>query len=68
VTNLVKLVLPPVSDDAGALGRLANLGYPSTDDKDRGFAILSFQQDHGLEQTLKLDGPTRQKLTELHGS
>jgi hypothetical protein len=63
-TVTVQLGLP--DDDAGALGRLRNLGYPADDDRD--FALFSFQRDFELEATVTLDDPTRAKLKEVHGS
>jgi hypothetical protein len=30
-------------------------------------ALADFQEDHGLEPTGELDGPTAGKLTEVHG-
>ncbi|MEZ0228043.1 MAG: OmpA family protein, partial [Planctomycetota bacterium] len=66
VTCTVRTKLPPVADDKGAVGRLENLGYPA--EKDRDYAIYAFQKDHGLAMTLALDGATRARLAEIHGS
>jgi len=63
----VTLELPPVSDDAGAIARLENLGYPASTSRD--FAVYMFQRDFGLvPPSCTIDDPTRQKLAQVHGS
>jgi len=61
----LQLELPPVSGDAGAVGRLRNLGYPADTRLD--FSVFSFQVDQALPVTGALDDATRAKLVEMHG-
>jgi N-acetylmuramoyl-L-alanine amidase len=62
----------PASDNAGAQGRLKNLGYyagpinGSVDD-DTTDAIQRFQQDAGLPVTGQLDAATQSALAQRHG-
>ena len=65
--------LDPHDEDPGWQARLINLGYhpgPVGDpDKEQlGYSIEEFQCDHGLTVTGKLDGATKAKLKEVHGS
>lgn len=57
---------------SGAEARLINLGYalePTGQmNAELRSALRAFQHRGGLEVTGRLDAPTRQKLTELHGS
>jgi outer membrane protein OmpA-like peptidoglycan-associated protein len=61
----IDLELPPVSDDAGAIGRLVHLGYPAASDLQ--FAVFRFQSDFGVtERTGQLDDATRKRLTAVY--
>jgi outer membrane protein OmpA-like peptidoglycan-associated protein len=63
----VALDVPPISDDAGVVARLENLGYPASSSRD--FALYMFQRDFGLvPPSCAIDDPTRQKLLQVHGS
>jgi outer membrane protein OmpA-like peptidoglycan-associated protein len=64
VRRVVRLGLPPVSDDEGARRRLVHLGYKA--DADLPGATRLFQTYQGLAASGALDGPTRSKLAELH--
>ena len=64
--------LPDVASPLGAQKRLANLGYlwvPPSGELDAltHDALQCFQEDHGLDGTGELDGPTQGKLTEAQG-
>jgi hypothetical protein len=61
----VALELPAADTEAGVVARLENLGYPAK--AQRGFALWSFQKDHGLPVTLALDDATRARVAEVHG-
>jgi len=54
------------SDEEQARMRLHNLGYVDSLPLDE--ALTEFQGDHDLEETGKLDEPTKQKLIEFHGT
>ena len=55
----------PISDDAAAKKRLANLGYEP--DVDLVTAVSRFQRDFGVEPvTGELDAATREKLASVH--
>lgn len=62
--------LDPDDELSGVQGRLVSLGYrvPTSGELDEPTrsALESFQRKHGLEITGEPDGPTRDKLTELH--
>lgn len=60
--------LDPVDENTGQRGRLANLGYDLGDDSQLRYAVEEFQCDHGLTVSGELDGATRSKLRDLHGS
>lgn len=61
----IDLELPPLSDDAGAIGRLVHLGYPA--DTDLQFAVFRFQSDFGVtDRTGQLDDATRKRLAAVH--
>lgn len=63
----VQLDVPPVSDDAGAVARLVHLGYPA--DTDLAYAVYTFQRDFGVvPPSCALDGATRARLAQVHGS
>lgn len=62
----LRLGLPAVDTEEGAVGRLLNLGYPA--DTQREFALFTFQADNGLPATVQLDAATKAKLVEIHGS
>jgi hypothetical protein len=65
--------LDPIDEVSGAKARLNNLGYfcgevnGELDDATRA-AVKSFQGAQGLEQTGELDGKTKSKLKDAHGS
>lgn len=65
-------VLNPDDDRDGIVGRLANLGFLSSDDADDdealADAIRGFQRAHGLDQTGEIDDATKDKILEVHGS
>jgi N-acetylmuramoyl-L-alanine amidase len=65
--------LDPPDEETGWLGRLINLGYTDdqlgvTDPHELQSDIEEFQCDFGLKVTGELDGPTKAKLKEIHGS
>jgi len=68
ITNLielaVKLNLPDASTNAGAVGRLVNLGYPA--ERDLSASVSQFQRDFGVAVSGKLDAPTQARLVEVH--
>lgn len=64
--------LPDVTSPLGAQKRLVNLGYlwvPPSGELDAltKDALRAFQEDHGLDGTGELDGPTQGKLVEVQG-
>ena len=64
--------LDPISDANGVMQRLAHLGYRIEGDgsqKDKlAVAVKAFQKHNGLQVTGELDGQTRNKIKERHGS
>jgi outer membrane protein OmpA-like peptidoglycan-associated protein len=61
----ITVELGPVSDDASAIARLVNLGYPA--DTDLNFALHSFQRDAGVTPaTVALDAATRAAIASVH--
>lgn len=65
--------LPPAKEPKGALVRLKNLGYLTTEpgdviDAPARAAIVWFQNDHELEASGELDDETVAKIEEVHGS
>jgi outer membrane protein OmpA-like peptidoglycan-associated protein len=59
--------VPAISDDAGVVARLLNLGYPA--DSDLQYAVYTFQRDFGLvPPSCVIDAATRAKVAEVHGS
>lgn len=57
--------LAPLDDSAGLEAHLHNLGYDCAAGVQE--ALQQFQRDRGLEPTGECDGPTRDKLHQLHG-
>ena len=57
--------LPPIDTVEGAVERLANLGYDTSDEP---LALRQFQADYALEITGELDDATYAKLEDLHRS
>lgn len=62
----------PADDNAGAQGRLKNLGYytgplSGSVDDDTTDAVRRFQQDAGLPVTGQLDTATQSALAQRHG-
>ena len=62
--------LDPAHTQAGAEGRLRNLGYVGIGANDEAFAaaLKRFKKDNGLEESDTLDDATAAKLSEIHGS
>lgn len=63
--------LDPLDEFSGVRQRLINLGFDCRgveQEEDLTDAIAAFQEWHGLPVTGKLDGATRDKLRETHGS
>lgn len=62
--------LDPAHTQAGAEGRLRNLGYLGMGCDDQAFAaaLRRFKKDNGLAETQELDDATAAKLSEVHGS
>lgn len=65
--------LKPISDPGyePAQQRLFNLGYGSadfTDQRTELFGVKAFQEDYQLKSTGAIDGPTQDKIREIHGS
>ncbi len=65
--------LDPHDERAGALKRLANLGYfagdpNGPDEQDARAAIAGFQKAQGLGETEELDDQTTERIKELHRS
>lgn len=63
IETTVNLDLPPADTDAGAHGRLQNLGYRIDD---LAWAVHCFQHDFGMTPTGALDAATRARLAEVH--
>jgi hypothetical protein len=61
--------MDPVTEPSGALKRLQNLGYMSTESEDESLeaALKSYQLNRGIEVTGRLDAATQQALLEDHG-
>lgn len=65
--------LDPPEGEQGWQARLLNIGYyagtpGALDEKQLRYAVQEFQCDFGLDVTGELDGDTKDKLLEVHGS
>jgi hypothetical protein len=65
--------LDPAEETSGVIGRLSNLGFYQgdlNDEIDEAFeiALRGFQRKHKLQETGRIDGQTKSKITEIHGS